>query len=83
MDRTRMMTTAHPAPPPVRAPAAPPRRSPWPVVALVTAVAALLLGALFLSQQQTTGVPDPVTVDQSVPDKLRQDLEQLQDRVQR
>jgi serine/threonine protein kinase len=84
MDRTRMMTTAQPAAaPPVRVQAPPPRRSPWPVVALVVAVAALLLGALFVSQQGTTSVPDPVTVDQSVPDKLRQDLVKLQNEVRR
>jgi serine/threonine protein kinase len=83
MDRTRMMTTAAPAPAPVPARVAPRRRNPWPVIALVTAVAALLLGALFLSQQGTTSVPDPVTVDQSVPDKIRQDLVKLQDEVRR
>jgi hypothetical protein len=53
------------------------------VVALVTAVAALLLGALFLSQRGPTTVPDQVQVDQSVPDGLRQDLVKLQEAVQR
>jgi serine/threonine protein kinase len=83
IDRTRMMTTAQPAAPPPPPRVVPRRRSPWPVVALVTAVAALLLGALFLSQQESTSVPDPVTVDKSVPAELRQDLVKLQDRVQR
>ena len=83
IDRTRMMTTAQPAAPPPAPRVVPARRSPWPVVALVTAVAALLLAALFLSQRGPTAVPDQVQVDQSVPGELRQDLVKLQDRVQR
>ena len=83
IDRTRMMTTAQPAAPPPAARVVPARRSPWPVVALVTAVAALLLAALFLSQRGPTTVPDQVQVDKSVPGQLRQDLVKLQDRVQR
>ena len=83
IDRTRMMTTAQPAAPPPAPRVVPTRRSPWPVVALVTAVAALLIAALFLSQRGPTTVPDQVQVDKSVPGELRQDLVKLQDRVQR
>ena len=89
IDRTRMMTTAQPAPrraAPVPQPVpVAARRSRWPwAVALVTVVAALLLGALLLSQRGgTTAVPDPTPVDKSVPAELRQDLQKLQTQVQR
>ena len=84
LDATRMMTTAAPAPAgvPVRTAPVVRRRSPWPVVALVTAVAVLLLGALFLSQRGPTSVPSPTPVNQSVPAQLRQDLTKLQQQVQ-
>ena len=89
MDRTRMITTAQPAarrattaPVPV---AAPPRNNwPW-VIGLMVVIAALLVAALFVSQQSggTAGVPDPVPVDRSVPGELRQDLQKLQTEVRR
>ena len=86
IDRTRMMTTAQPVPPraaPV--PVAAASRNTWPwVIALVLVVAALLVGALLVSQQgATTTVPDPVPVDRSVPAELRQDLQKLQTEVRR
>ena len=84
LDATRMVTTATPAPAPRAAAPVPRRRSTGPlVVGLVTAVAVLLLGALFLSQRGTAEVPTPTPVDRSVPDTLRPDLVKLQLEVRR
>ena len=93
MDRTRAMTSVQapvPPPRPVRtaAPPPPPPRPPrnnWPLaIGLLTAVAVLLLGALLLnSRNEPTATPDPIRVEQDVPDKLRVDLDKLQREVQR
>ncbi len=84
-DRTTVLSHTQALPPVARtvsAPVAAPRSRAGLVVALVTVVAVLLLSALYLGTR-STGTPSPVQVDSSVPDKLRSDLVELQNTVQR
>ena len=84
LSRTQAVPTAtpRPAPRPAARPAPPPPSNNWPwALALVALVAILAAGGLYLSQERGADSVRLPTVDETIPDPLKQDLKQLREAV--